>query len=107
MRAVLDPALLGRVAQRIWAEGLANPLDWAIRTSVGPFTTTDRTTWQTLDHTWTAELRRSRNRSHLYLALFHDGTYVGRYDAAGWRAASSRSRVRHLRSPQLALRLVA
>ncbi len=107
MRASLDPALLGRAAQRIWAEGLGNPLDWSVRTTLGPFTTSDRCTWRTPDGAWTAELRRSRNRRHVYLALFHDGTYLGRYDASGWRAASERSRVRHLRSPQLALRLVA
>jgi hypothetical protein len=107
MRASVDPSLLGRVAQRIWAEGLSNPLDWTVRTEVGSFATADRCTWRSADGAWTVELRRSRNRRHLYLALFHAGTYQGRYDSNGWRAASGRSRVRHLRSPQLALRLVA
>jgi len=106
MRVAVDPALLGRVAQRIWAEG-HNPLDWSIRTTVGNFTTTDRCTWRSADGAWTAELRRSRNRRHIYLALFHEQRYLGRYDADGWRPATDRSRVRHLRSPQLALRLVA
>jgi hypothetical protein len=107
MRASVDPSLLSRVAQRIWAEGISNPLDWTVRTPVGSFATSDRCTWQTADAAWTAELRRSRNRRHLHLTLFHDGAYQGRYDSSGWRAASGRSRVRHLRSPQLALRLVA
>jgi len=107
MRVAVDPALLGRVAQRIWAEGLSNPLDWSIRTTVGSFTSTDRCTWRSADGAWTAELRRSRNRRHVYLALFHEQRYLGRYDAAGWRPATDRSRFRHLRLPQLALRLVA
>jgi hypothetical protein len=107
MRLAVDPALLGRVAERIWAEGLSNPLDWDVRTTVGTFSTTDRCTWRSSDGVWTAELRCARNRRHLYLALFHEGQNLGRYDGAGWRPATDRSRVRHLRSPQLALRLVA
>ena len=107
MRASIDPSLFGRTAQRIWAEGLRNPLDWAVRTSVGIFTTADRNTWHSADGSWTAELRRSRNRRHVYLALFHERQYQGRYDDAGWRPVTARSRIRHLRSPQLALRLVA
>src|SRR5262245_14957174 len=107
MHVALDQAVLGRAPQRVWSEGLVNPLDWTVRTIRGPFSTSDRSTWHTPDHVWTIELRRSRNRRHVYLALFHEGTYLGRYDDAGWRAASSRSRVRHLRSPQLPLRLVA
>jgi hypothetical protein len=107
MRALLDPAIAHRAAQRIWAEGRVNPIDLAVQTRLGPFITTDRCTWRTPDLAWTAELRRSKNGHHLYLVLFHEGTYVGRYDVSGWHAASTRSRVRHLRSPQLALRLVA
>jgi hypothetical protein len=79
----------------------------AVRTILGPFTTSDRCTWRTADDAWTAELRRSRNGRHIYLALFKDGSFQGRYDTTGWHPASSRSRVRHLRSPQLPLRLVA
>jgi len=107
MRASIDPLLPGRAAQRIWAEGLRNPLDWAVRTSVGTFTTPDRSTWHSADGSWTAELRRSRNRRHVYLALFYELQYLGRYDDAGWRPITARSRIRHLRSQQLALRLVA
>jgi hypothetical protein len=43
----------------------------------------------------------------VYLALFHDGTYLGRYDVTGWHAASARSRIRQPRSTQLPLRLAA
>jgi hypothetical protein len=39
--------------------------------------------------------------------MFDGGMYLGRYDDAGWSAASTRSRVRHLRSTHLSLRLVA
>jgi hypothetical protein len=107
MRVALDPALLGRVAQRIWAEGLSNPLDWGVRTTVGTFTTTDRCTWRSADGAWTVELRSARNRRHVYVVLFHEQDYLGRYDGSGWRPVTNRSRIRHLRSPQLALRLVA
>jgi hypothetical protein len=107
MRASLDPSLHGRIAQRIWAEGLSNTLDWGIRTTAGTFTTTDRITWRSADGAWTAELRRSRNRRYLYLVLFHEHRYLGRYDDAAWRSATDRSRIRHMRSPQLAMRLVA
>ena len=86
---------------------LSIPLDWSIRTTVGTFTTTDRSTWHSTDGAWTAELRRSRNRRHIYLALFHEQRYLGRYDAAGWRPAMDRSRICHLRSSQLPLGLVA
>ena len=107
MRASLDPAMLARTAQRIWFEGRSNPLDWIVRTPLGSFDTPDRSTWRTADDAWTAELRRSQNGRHVYLALFHDGTYLGRYDVTGWHAASTRSRVRQPRSTQLPLRLAA
>jgi hypothetical protein len=96
-----------RAAQCIWAEGWADPLDWSVRTILGPFTASDRCPWHTRDRAWSAELRRSRNREHVYLAVFHDGTYLGRYDATGGHAASIRCCVCQLRSPQLPLRLVA
>ena len=107
MRAVIDAAALSQAAGRIWDEGRGNPVGWTVRTGLGPFDSEDRTTWHTSDGTYKAELRRSRNGRHVYLALFDEGTYLGRYDADGWRAASTRSRIRHLRSPQLPLRLVA
>lgn len=84
-----------------------NPAGWIVRTVLGPFESDDRTTWHTADGTYSAELRRSRNGRHVYLALFETGRYLGLYDANGWRAASTRSRIRHLRLRQLPLRLAA
>jgi hypothetical protein len=92
---------LGRAASRIWSEGRANPIDWEIRTVLGVFSTEDRATWRTAAGNWTAELRRSRNGNHWFLAVFEGGVYRGRYDAGGWRAATDRKRVRQLRSYQL------
>jgi hypothetical protein len=106
MRASLQGALLGRAAQRIWAER-GNFIGWTVRTPLGEFSSDDRITWRTADGDWTAELRRSRNGRHIYLALFHENTFLGRYDVAGWRAASARSRVGHPRPNQLPLRLAA
>ena len=106
MRASLQAELLGRAAQRIWAER-ANPIGWTVRTPVGQFESDDRTTWRTADGIWVAEVRRSRNRRHVYLALFHNCAFLGSYDVAGWRAASARSRVAHPRPAQLPLGLAA
>ena len=94
---------LSRVASRVWSEGRVNPIDWEIRTALGIFSTHDRTTWRTGGGDWTAELRRSRNGNHWYLALFDAGAYRGRYDASGWHTATDRKRVRQLRSYQLPL----
>ena len=96
-------AELSRVAGRLWSEGRANPIDWEIRSPVGVFTTRDRATWTTESGNWTAELRRSRNGRHRFLAMFEGGLYRGRYDAGGWHAATDRKRVRQLRSYQLPL----
>jgi len=103
MRAYTDSSLLGRAAERIWAEGRANPIDWQVRTALGSFSTTDRATWRTDSGEWTAELRRSEKGHHWYLALFEGGSYRGRYDVQGWSAATQRRRVRRLRSTQLPL----
>jgi len=94
---------VGRSAARVWTEGRVNPVDWQVRTALGVFTTGDRATWHTESGEWTAELRRSRNGHHLYLALFEGGVYRGRYDASGWHAATERRRIRHLRSYQVPL----
>jgi hypothetical protein len=94
---------LGRAAGRIWSEGRANPIDWQVRTALGSFATDDRATWRTDSGEWTAELRRSRNGHHTYLAVFERGTYQGRYDDAGWHAATDRKRIRRHRSYQLPL----
>jgi hypothetical protein len=101
MRARIEDAALGRAAERIWSEGRVNPLDWEISTTLGRFTTRDRATWYTDSGDWAAELRRSRNRRHVYLALFERGVYRGRYDATGWHAVTDRKRVRQLRSLRL------
>jgi hypothetical protein len=93
----------GRAAGRIWAEGRANPIDWEVRTALGTFVTEDRMTWRTPSDGWSAELRRSKNGNHWFLALFEGGVYRGRYDAGGWHAATDRKRVRQLRSYQLRL----
>ena len=106
MQVSLQAAVLGRAAQRIWTERV-NPLPWRVRTPLGEFESDDRILWRTADGAWTAELRRSRNGRHVYIALFHENSFLGRYDVAGWRAASPRSRVGHPRPNQLPLRLAA
>jgi hypothetical protein len=103
MRVQVDPALVGRAADRIWSEGRANPIYWEVKTPLGSFTTNDRGTWRSEGAEWTAELRRSRHGRRTFLALFEGGVYRGRYDDAGWHDASNRSRVRQLRSYQLPL----
>ena len=94
---------LGRAASRIWWEGRANPMGWEVPTALGVFTTEDRATSRTGARNWTAELRRSINGKHWFLALFEGGVYRGRYDANRWHAATHRKRVRQLRSYQLPL----
>ena len=74
-----------------------------MRTPLGMFTTDDRSTWRTSAGEWTAELRRSRNGNHCFLAVFEVGVYRGRYDASGWHTATDRKRVRQSRSYQLPL----
>ena len=58
----------GRAAGRVWSEGRANPLFWQVRTTLGTFVTEDRLTWRTPSGGWSAELRRSRNGRHWFLA---------------------------------------
>jgi hypothetical protein len=96
---------LARAAGRIYSPGRANPIDWEVRTTLGTFTTDDRATRRTESGAWTAELRRSMNGRHLFLALFDGRVSRGRYDEHGWRDPTDRSRIRQWRSPQL--RLVA
>jgi len=103
MRAYADTHRLGRAAERIWAEGRPNPIDWQVRTALGAFSTTDRATWRTDSGEWTAELRRSRKGQHWYLALFEGGQYRGRYDGHGWSDATDRRRVHRVRPTQLPL----
>jgi len=101
MQAHITDPTLGRAAERIWSEGRVNPIDWEIGTTLGRFTTSDRATWYTDSGGWAAELRRSRNQQHVYLAIFERGVYRGRYDASGWHPATERKRVRQLRSFRL------
>ena len=70
---------------------------------MGVFTTEDRSTWRTESGDLSAELRRSKNGHHWFLALFEGRVYRGRYDATGWHAATDRKRVRKPRSYQLQL----
>ena len=102
MRAYSDDEF-GKAAGRIWTEGRANPIDWEIRTPLGTFRTDDRATWCTEPDGWTAELRRSKNGGHWFLAVFEAGVYRGRSDSTGWHAATDRKRIRRLRSYQLSL----
>jgi hypothetical protein len=102
MRKYTDQEL-GRAAGRIFTEGRANPINWHVRTPLGTFGTTDRSTCHTQSGEWTAELRRSKNGRHMFLAVFKGGAYRGRYDSSGWHSATERSRIRHLRSYQLPL----
>lgn len=62
----------------MWDEGRGNPAGWTVRTSLGPSDSKDRMTCRTSDGTYSAELRRSRNGRHVYLALFDGGTFLGR-----------------------------
>ena len=94
---------LGRAVGRVWALGRANPIDFEVRTPLGTFTTDDRSTWHAQPGAWTAELRRSRNGRHWFVALFEEGVYRGRYDSTGWHAATDRKRIRNVRSYQLPL----
>jgi len=94
---------LGQSAGRVWTVGRANPVEWEVRTALGVFTTHDKVTWHGSSGEWVAELRRSRNGHHLYLAMFEGGVYRGRFDASGWHTATERRRIRHLRSYQLPL----
>src|SRR5205814_1297181 len=89
-RKARDGTELGRVAGRVWSEGRANPIDWEVRTPLAVFTTEDRASWHTESADWTAELRRSKNGRHWFLALFEAGAYRGRYDTSGWHAATER-----------------
>ena len=104
MRVHVDQAELARVAERIWTTGRGNIPWWSVGTTVGAFETEDRLTWRTTDGAWTAQLRRSKHGQHIYLVLFDEGAYLGRYDArTGWHGATTRSRVRQLRSLPLPL----
>jgi hypothetical protein len=81
-------------ASRLWAER-ANPIWWQTRSPVGEWQTDDRRTWRTTDGHWLAQVQRSANQRHIFLAIWHDDTYVGFQDNIGWHPATARSHARH------------
>jgi hypothetical protein len=85
----------------------ANPVWFEVRTWIGCFWTEDRVTWRSEDGAWVAQLQRSINGSYVYLTVWHSGQYVGRHDAAGWHAATGRSRPRTPRPVQRTLPLAS
>jgi hypothetical protein len=96
-----DEALLLRLsAQKLYAEGRANPIWFECSTWVGTWATDDRVTWRTTDGTWLAQLERSANGRHVSLAFYKRGTYVGRHDDSGFHLPS---RPRRNRRPRPAM----
>jgi hypothetical protein len=89
-------------ASKLWAER-SNPIWWQSRTYLGEWQTRDRLTWRTEDARWLAQMQRSANRRHTFMALWHDGTYAGFQDDTGWHPATRRSR---RRQPQPVVRAV-
>ena len=101
-----EEALLVRLsAQKLWAEGRANPVSWACRSWIGDWRTGDRITWHTTDGVWLAQLQRSANGRHVFLCLWHEHSFIGYQDDVGWHAATSRSRSRQPRPLQRSLPL--
>jgi hypothetical protein len=66
----------------------------ADRTWLGEWLTEDRLTWRTTDGHWLAQIQRSVNRRHTFMAVWHDGAYAGFQDDTGWHPATARSRKR-------------
>jgi hypothetical protein len=60
---------------------------------VGDWRTDDRVTWRNEDGVWLAQIQRSANGKHTFLALWCEGSYVGYQDDSGWHSATARSRV--------------
>jgi hypothetical protein len=90
--AVSDP--LAASVGKLWAERV-NPIWWQTRTPIGDWLTDDRRTWRTSDGHWLAQVQRSANQSHVFMALWHDTVYAGYQDEIGWHPATARSRTRH------------
>jgi hypothetical protein len=91
---------VGVSASRLWIER-ADPVWWQARTPIGEWQTDDRRTWRTLDGHWLPQVQRSANQCHVFMAIWHDDTYVGFQDDIGWHSATVRSRTRR---PHPALR---
>jgi hypothetical protein len=93
-----DEALLLRLsAQKLWAEGRSNPVWFRCATWLGTWLTEDRLSWRTTDGIWLAQLERSTNGRHVWLAFYQRGTYRGYQDAAGFHHPSTHSRARRPR----------
>jgi hypothetical protein len=80
-------------AAKLWAERI-NPTWWRCRTWVGDWLTEDRVTWRTTDDVWLAQIQRSSNGKHTFLALWREGAYAGYQDDVGWHPATANGRVR-------------
>jgi hypothetical protein len=85
--------LVAASAGRLRAERV-NPIWWQTRTWLGEWLTEDRLTWRTKDGHWLAQIQRSVNRRHVFMAVWHDGAYAGFQDDTGWHPATARSRKR-------------
>jgi hypothetical protein len=93
-----DEARLVRLsAQKLWAEGRANPVSWVSRTWIGDWLTDDRVTWRTTDGHWLAQLQRSQNGQRVFLRVWRNHLFVGYQDLASWHPATTRSRTRQPR----------
>ena len=100
-----EALLLRLSAQKLYAEGRANPIWFVCSTWVGTWATDDRVTWRTTDGTWLAQLERSANRRHVSLAFYKLGTYVGRHDDSGFHLPSRQRRNRRPRPAMQSLPL--
>jgi hypothetical protein len=95
LRVLPPPDPIANSASRLWAERV-NPIWWQSRTSVGEWQTDDRCTWPTTDGHWLAQIQRSVNQRHVFMAFWHDDTYIGFQGDTGWHPATARSHTRHL-----------
>ena len=101
-----DEALLIRLsAQKLWAEGRANPAWYECSSWIGTWTTNDRVTWRTRDCSWLAQLDRSANGRHVSLAFYRLGVYVGRHDDGGFHLPARHRRNRRPRPEMQSLPL--
>jgi hypothetical protein len=89
----LSEDLVAASASRLWSERI-NPIWWQTRTPIGEWQTDDRRTWHTTDCHWLAQIQRSANQRHIFMAVWHDSTYAGFQDDIGWHPATARSRKR-------------
>jgi hypothetical protein len=84
---------LAASASKLWAERV-NPVWWQTRTYLGDWLTEDRVNWRTEDCQWLAQIQRSANHRHTFMAFWRDGTYMGFQDDTGFHPATARSRKR-------------